>query len=46
MSFDGKVAMVAGAGGGMGLNIANDLIAAGCRAQKLDPSCYAARSYT
>lgn len=29
MSFDGKVALVAGAGGGMGLNIANDLIAAG-----------------
>ena len=29
MSFAGKVAMVAGAGGGMGLNIANDLIAAG-----------------
>lgn len=29
MSFAGKVALVAGAGGGMGLNIANDLIAAG-----------------
>ncbi len=29
MSFFGKVALVAGAGGGMGLNIANDLIAAG-----------------
>lgn len=29
MSFEGKVAFVAGAGGGMGLNIANDLIAAG-----------------
>lgn len=29
MSFDGKVAVVAGAGGGMGLNIANDLIGAG-----------------
>ena len=31
MSFAGKVALVAGAGGGMGLNIANDLIAAGAR---------------
>ena len=29
MSFAGKAALVAGAGGGMGLNIANDLIAAG-----------------
>jgi len=29
MSFKGKVALVAGAGGGMGLNIANDLIAEG-----------------
>jgi 3-oxoacyl-[acyl-carrier protein] reductase len=29
MSFDGKVAIVAGAGGGMGLNIANDLISEG-----------------
>ena len=29
MSFRGKAALVAGAGGGMGLNIANDLIAAG-----------------
>jgi NAD(P)-dependent dehydrogenase (short-subunit alcohol dehydrogenase family) len=29
MSFDGKVALVAGAGGGMGLNIANDLISEG-----------------
>jgi 3-oxoacyl-[acyl-carrier protein] reductase len=29
MSFDGRVALVAGAGGGMGLNIANDLIAEG-----------------
>ncbi len=29
MSFDHKIAVVAGAGGGMGLNIANDLIAAG-----------------
>ena len=29
MSFAGKVALVAGAGGGMGLNIANDLIAEG-----------------
>jgi len=29
MSFQNKVALVAGAGGGMGLNIANDLIGAG-----------------
>ena len=29
MSFDGRVAFVAGAGGGMGLNIANDLILEG-----------------
>ena len=29
MSFAGKVALVAGGGGGMGLNIANDLIAGG-----------------
>ena len=29
MSFDGRVALVAGAGGGMGLNIANDLISKG-----------------
>ena len=29
MSFEGKSAIVAGAGGGMGLNIANDLIDAG-----------------
>lgn len=29
MSFVGKVALVAGAGGGMGLNIANDLISEG-----------------
>ena len=29
MTFSGKVAVVAGAGGGMGLNIANDLVAAG-----------------
>ncbi|MFQ5792531.1 MAG: SDR family NAD(P)-dependent oxidoreductase [Acidobacteriota bacterium] len=29
MNFDGKVALVAGAGSGMGLNIANDLIAEG-----------------
>jgi 3-oxoacyl-[acyl-carrier protein] reductase len=31
MSFNGKVAIVAGAGGGMGLNIANDLISEGAR---------------
>lgn len=29
MNFKGKVALVAGAGGGMGLNIANDLLAEG-----------------
>jgi len=29
MSFSGKVAVIAGAGGGMGLNIANDLIGEG-----------------
>lgn len=31
MNFGGKVAVVAGAGGGMGLNIANDLISEGAR---------------
>lgn len=31
MSFTDRVALVAGAGGGMGLNIANDLISAGSR---------------
>ena len=31
MSFAGKTALVAGAGGGMGLNIANDLIAEGAQ---------------
>ncbi len=36
MSFSGKVAIVAGAGGGMGLNIANDLIAAGAHVTLLD----------
>ena len=36
MSFAGKVAMVAGAGGGMGLNIANDLIAAGAHVALAD----------
>ena len=36
MSFDGKVAIVAGAGGGMGLNIANDLIAAGAHVALTD----------
>ena len=29
MSFDGKVALIYGAGGGMGLNIANDLLRSG-----------------
>ncbi len=36
MSFSGKVAIVAGAGGGMGLNIANDLIGAGAQVALLD----------
>ncbi len=36
MSFSGKVAIVAGAGGGMGLNIANDLIAAGAKVTLVD----------
>ena len=36
MSFKGKAAVVAGAGGGMGLNIANDLIAEGCDVALLD----------
>jgi NAD(P)-dependent dehydrogenase (short-subunit alcohol dehydrogenase family) len=36
MSFSGKVAIVAGAGGGMGLNIANDLIGAGAKVALTD----------
>ncbi len=36
MSFSGKVAIVAGGGGGMGLNIANDLIAAGAQVALAD----------
>ncbi len=36
MSFSGKVAIVAGAGGGMGLNIANDLIGAGAQVALVD----------
>jgi NAD(P)-dependent dehydrogenase (short-subunit alcohol dehydrogenase family) len=36
MSFDQKIAVVAGAGGGMGLNIANDLIAAGAHVALVD----------
>ena len=36
MSFEGRVALVAGAGGGMGLNIANDLIAAGANVVMAD----------
>jgi NAD(P)-dependent dehydrogenase (short-subunit alcohol dehydrogenase family) len=36
MSFAGKAAVVAGAGGGMGLNIANDLIAEGCHVVLVD----------
>jgi NAD(P)-dependent dehydrogenase (short-subunit alcohol dehydrogenase family) len=36
MSFSRKVAIVAGAGGGMGLNIANDLIGAGAKVALTD----------
>ena len=36
MSFEGKIAVIAGAGGGMGLNIANDLVVAGARVTLLD----------
>lgn len=36
MSFDGKTAVVTGAGGGMGLNTANDLLAAGCNVTLID----------
>jgi len=36
MSFSRKVAIVAGAGGGMGLNIANDLIDAGAQVALVD----------
>ncbi len=36
MSFEGKVAVVAGGGGGMGLNIARDLVAAGARVTMID----------
>ncbi len=36
MSFSGKVAIVAGAGGGMGLNVANDLIEAGANVALAD----------
>ncbi len=36
IGFAGKAAMVSGAGGGMGLNIANDLIAAGANVTLLD----------
>ncbi len=36
MSFDGKTAVVTGAGGGMGLNTANDLLAAGCHVTLID----------
>ncbi len=36
MSFSGKVAIVAGAGGGMGLNIANDMIVAGAQVALAD----------
>jgi len=36
MSFAGKAALVTGAGGGMGLNIARDLLAGGCNVTLLD----------
>jgi len=36
MSFAGKAALVTGAGGGMGLNIARDLLAEGCNVTLLD----------
>jgi len=36
MSFEGKTAVVTGAGGGMGLNTANDLLAAGCNVTLID----------
>lgn len=36
MTFEAKTAVIAGAGGGMGLNIANDLIAAGAHVTLLD----------
>ena len=36
MSFAGKSAVVTGAGGGMGLNIAQDLLAAGARVTMID----------
>ena len=36
MSFSGKIAIVAGAGGGMGLNVANDLIRAGAQVALAD----------
>jgi NAD(P)-dependent dehydrogenase (short-subunit alcohol dehydrogenase family) len=36
MSFTGKVALVYGAGGGMGLNIANDLLGAGAHVSLAD----------
>jgi len=36
MSFAGKAALVTGAGGGMGLNVARDLLAEGCNVTLLD----------
>ncbi|MDH3475750.1 MAG: SDR family NAD(P)-dependent oxidoreductase, partial [Rhodospirillales bacterium] len=36
MSFEGKTAVVTGAGGGMGLNTARDLLAAGANVTLID----------
>jgi len=36
MSFEGKIAVVAGGGGGMGLCVANDLVAAGANVTVMD----------
>ena len=41
MSFKDKIAMISGAGGGMGLKVAQDLLAAGAAVILLDqkPTC-------